>query len=286
MNAIKSLRLTPVLWSVFLTVAALGVVLVVTFQTSAQTDTNACILAIDGSGTFNGSWDDTCLSEKEGSGGGTRYARFYTFTLSGNGTFTATLTSSQDPYLYLLEGNGRNGTIIEENDDADGLGRNSQIPEIDLAPGDYTIEATTYEDAKSGDFTLEVEITEEEITPVPTPTQETSPPDPAPSRAAVISAGANHACSLGYNGEIECQGKDDHQQVSDHPDTNGYTAISVGASHSCALDEDGNVECWGSDEYGQSTPAQGQFVALVSGDNYSCALRANGDVHCWGRFEP
>ena len=319
MSAIKSFNLNTALWRVILTAAVFGVLLVtvITFRVNAQTE--SCIQAIGGSETFNGSWDDTCLSEKNApSRSGDRYARFYTFTLSSDGTFGATLTSEQDTYLYLLEGNGKNGTIKAENDDVSDSDRNSQIPVTDLEAGDYTIEATTYNPGSSGDFTLVVEITGITATPSPEPTPDSSPtaeptpeltpeptpvstPEPTPSPtpeptvqpiptpestpASIISASNYHACSLDGDGEIDCRGRDYAGQVSGHPTTDGYIAISVGLSHSCALDEDGYAECWGADEYGQATPAQGQFVALASGSFYSCALREDGDLHCWGRFE-
>ena len=319
MDTIKSFRLRPALWRAFIATAVLVSFFIAVLQINAQTDatsSDACIQVIDGSGMFDRSWDDTCLSEKDAPGGtGDRYARFFTFTLSSAGTVTATLTSEQDTYLYLLEGNGKNGTIEDENDDViPGSDTNSSIPVNSLEAGDYTIEATTYDPATSGDFTLVVEITGTTATPpdstpettpttqpTPDPSPEPSPeptPDPTPEPppatppavetmpATFVSAGANHTCSLDHDGAIECRGMDDHEQVSDHPDADGFIAISVGANHSCALDEDGYAECWGSDEYGQSSPASGQFVAIGSGDSYSCALREGGDLHCWGQFEP
>ena len=310
MSAIKSFNLNTALWRVILAAAVFGILLVIAFRVNAQTE--SCILTIDGSGTFSEGWDDTCLSEKDAPGGaGDRYARFYTFTLSSDGTFGATLTSEQDTYLYLLEGNGKNGTIKAENDDVSDSDRNSQIPVTNLEAGDYTIEATTYNPASSGDFTLVVEITGITVTPSPEPTPDQSPtaeptpeptsePTPAPppeptvqpvptpesTPASIISASNYHACSLDGEGKIDCRGRDDAGQVSGHPSLDGYIAISVGLLHSCALDEDGYAECWGSDEYGQATPAQGQFVTLASGSFYSCALREDGDLHCWGRLAP
>ena len=53
------------------------------------------------------------------SGTGDRYTRFYTFTLDEAADVTITLESDEDTYLYLLEGHGRNGTVLYEEDDID-----------------------------------------------------------------------------------------------------------------------------------------------------------------------
>ena len=43
---------------------------------------DTCVQSVGADGAVAGSWDDTCLSEKNAPGGaGDRYARFYTFTL-------------------------------------------------------------------------------------------------------------------------------------------------------------------------------------------------------------
>ena len=60
-----------------------------------------------------------------------------------------------DTYLYLLEGAGRDGAVLYENDDIDTAGGNygSRIAER-LPAGIYTIVATTYNTDREGDFTL------------------------------------------------------------------------------------------------------------------------------------
>ena len=68
---------------------------------------------------------------------------------------TITLESSEDTYLFLLRGADRNGEKAAENDDIDTQNYNSRIVET-LAPGEYTIVATTYKLATTGDFTLTV----------------------------------------------------------------------------------------------------------------------------------
>ena len=118
---------------------------------------DACVEPLESTGTIDGTWDDNCLSEKAAiSGTGNRYARFYTFTLNKASEVTISLESDEDAYLYLLEGLGRNGTVLYENDDiVYGINTNSRLSE-NLTAGDYTIEATTYVSGKSGDFTLTV----------------------------------------------------------------------------------------------------------------------------------
>ena len=92
---------------------------------------------------------ESTLSEKslsvhrEGS-----YANYYTFTIENEVSLAIDLNSSFDTYLFLLEGNGRNGRIISENDDYnDHL--NSHIS-ITLSPGVYTIEVTSFDNNTEG----------------------------------------------------------------------------------------------------------------------------------------
>ena len=82
---------------------------------------------------------------------GTRYARFYAFTLDAPASVTVTISSTDvtDTYLYLLEGRGNEGSIVNRGD--------SQIRD-DLQAGTYTIEATTYELETGGNFMLTLDI--------------------------------------------------------------------------------------------------------------------------------
>ena len=105
-----------------------------------------------------GTWDDDCESEKPPEYGDARYARFYTFRLNEPADMTITLSSSeQDAYLYLMEGTGKSGTVLEENDDDFAPpSTDSQIAVQNLAAGSYTIEATTLRAEGRGAFTLSV----------------------------------------------------------------------------------------------------------------------------------
>ena len=278
--------------------------------------TDQCVEALDGSTTISGSWGSDCVSVTRGSGSDT-YARFYSFTLDGTDSVSVSLTSDVDTYLYIRDGEGKDGTILHENDDHDSsefsleASTDSGIV-ASLDAGTYTIEAATFDAGQTGEFSLVVDIGGTVLPP-----QDVS--------GVVVTAGPHHACSLNSVGEISCQGVDDSGQVSGHPTTNGFVAISVGTGHSCAIDENGYiecwgkddsgqvsghpttsgftavstgdkhscaigeigiVECWGSDEYGQSSaPSHGTFVSIGSGDNYTCGLRSDDMLECWGRFE-
>ena len=89
---------------------------------------------------------------------GNRYARFYTFSLEVEKSLTITLAAEDsDTFLYLLEGLGKDGEIVDSNDDiVPNENLNSHI-DANLQAGDYTIEATTYGAEDSGDFTLVID---------------------------------------------------------------------------------------------------------------------------------
>ena len=86
---------------------------------------------------------------------GEYYAKYEALTVEFPSRVTMTLTSEEDAYLYLLEGYGVKGPVLYDNDDTEGT--NSRIEAI-LQPGEYTIEATTYDEGVTGYFLLEVEL--------------------------------------------------------------------------------------------------------------------------------
>ena len=271
---------------------------------------SSCIDALTGDGTSSGMWSSDCISqntptEPTNPPSGTRYARYYSFTLTTPSDVTIELTSTEDTYLYLMEEIGTNGNVVHENDDAESVNTNSRIA-ASLQSGDYTIEATTYNLITSGNFALTVRglpVAPSTVEPVdPTPTQgpaiPTVTPEPTPTQPPVsvptltpasppvMDAGPNHACALDGNGAISCDGLDSHGQVLLHPGSSGFKAISAGDNHTCAIDADSRIRCWGSNEYGQSSPPTHEgFIAIQSGSNYTCALRADREMECWGRFE-
>ncbi len=196
-----------------------------------------CVQPVDGSGTHAGSWDSSCVSEtraQDADGGGKAgeqyYSRFYTFTLGEESDVAITLQSDEDTYLYLLDGHGKDGSVVAENDDVDGDNRNSRI-EARLDPGEYTIEATTYEARTAGSFDMQVDVD--------------APPPPPVEKYKAISSGAKHACAITVSGSIDCRGDNSFGQVSERPTSGSFTAISSGDDHTCALRDDGEWICWG-----------------------------------------
>ena len=120
---------------------------------------DACIEAIDPGASLDGSWSSDCeaSSPSPSQEGGVRYARYYTFTLSTASDVTIDLTSDEDTYLYLREGAGRDGAVVNENDDVDTGIYDSRIQD-NLEPGSYTIEATTYNPQTAGAFKISLKI--------------------------------------------------------------------------------------------------------------------------------
>ena len=120
--------------------------------TPTPTLASACIGKI-GLGWLTGTWNADCLSDKTPptAKAGTRYARFYTFTLDAPATITVNISSNDvaNAYLYLLEGVGNEGAVVNRGD--------TRISE-QLPVGAYTIEATTYNLQTVGNFTLTMDI--------------------------------------------------------------------------------------------------------------------------------
>ncbi len=79
------------------------------------------------------------------------YARYFAFSLSYPTRIRLDLESAENPYVFILEGRGKSGTIIASDDDSGSLTDSRLV--IDLNPGMYTVEATTFEQ-ETGDFTL------------------------------------------------------------------------------------------------------------------------------------
>ena len=121
-----------------------------------------CIIDIDGDVDMTGTWGEGCESSRATPHGATegRYARFYIFTLDADTDITAHLESDDvDTYLYLMEGAMKNGKVVQKNDDmVVSSGYASHIEVEGLAPGKYTIEATTYYAGETGDFRLTVDM--------------------------------------------------------------------------------------------------------------------------------
>ena len=227
--------------------------------------TTSCFTELTGTATEHGTWTSDCVSvEPARARSGDNYARFYTFAIANTSDVTITLTSDEDTYLNLREGTGRDGRIVDFNDDiAPGSNTNSRIAIEDLAAGNYTIEATTYYPETTGSFTLSVVISGSSVQPSPTPRptppvipspQPTPPPTPSPLPTPPAP-------------------------------TTGFVDVSRGYDHACALHSNGSITCWGRNDVGQATPpTSGRFIAISSEYKGTCAVRDDGAVLCWGSF--
>ena len=124
----------------------------------------------------SGAWSGNCAS---GSRAGS-YARFYTFTLTEPSEVIIDLESGDTgTYLYLLQGAGRAGEILEDYGSAR---RSAQIGHT-LGAGTYTFEVTTYDSGQTGSFTLTVSWLATPPTPPPPPGPPATvlPPTPTPT---------------------------------------------------------------------------------------------------------
>ena len=72
---------------------------------------------IDGQLVVEGSWDEECQSLRPAEEDGARYSRYYVLGLESPAEVTISLESDEDAYLYLLDGLGKDGHVVAENDD-------------------------------------------------------------------------------------------------------------------------------------------------------------------------
>ena len=238
-----------------------------------------CVDTIAGDGAIDGSWASDCASENRSGS----YARYYKFTLAEQSEVAITLESDVDTYLYLLEGAGRDGAIVDnyENDDhansvdctVNSRRSTDSCITASLETGDYTIEATTYYAGATGDFTLTVKVTglEDDI----------EPPPPSGNYIFLV-IGELHTCGLQSDGAVVCWGNDDYGQVSDTPE-GVFKFIAAGAHHTCATRYDDTITCWGRNDYTQSSAPSGRFSVIVVGTYHNCGIRTDGTMACWGR---
>ena len=110
-----------------------------------------------------GTWDSSVASVNRRG----RYAQFYVFRLPRRGKVQLTLSSNYliaDSYMYLLEGAGKTGRVIEYNNDY-GLGAagHARITRT-LDAGVYTIEATTLGVARTGNFNVYARLFDNDAT--------------------------------------------------------------------------------------------------------------------------
>ena len=138
---------------------------------------------ISGNKTISGKWISSCVSTHRTQ---EHYARFYSFTWKGKSDVRIELTSTKHSYLYLLQGDGKNGKVLASDDSTSGGGgspdsdaglaseKTAQV-QVKLTSGSkYTVEAVAYTKKTTGSF--KVKLTQ--VTP-PTPT---FTPTPTPTR--------------------------------------------------------------------------------------------------------
>lgn len=127
-------------------------------------------------------------------------------------------------------------------------------------------------------------------------------------RATQVSAGSNHACSLGADGAAHCWGSNSLGRLGDGTTTDrrtptrvvtttAFVSISAGYSHTCGLTVAGAALCWGDNGYGQLgdgtlterlgpvqvvLPASTTLRAIQAGFNATCGVDAQGGAWCWG----
>ena len=118
---------------------------------------SSCTETLTGDGAVRGRWSSDCASENRSGS----YARYYTFILTESAEVSITLESSEDAYLFLLDGDGRDGSVLDQDDDDDhnqftlASSTDSGL-RMTLPAGTYTIEATTYNPRITETFTLTV----------------------------------------------------------------------------------------------------------------------------------
>ena len=119
-----------------------------------------CVDDLTADGATTGAWASDCQSHVASpnltdDADATSYARYYTLTPTEEKEVTITLASAEDTFLYLREGNdARSGDAVATNDDIETGNTNSRITATLKANTTYTIEATTYDAATAGSFTL------------------------------------------------------------------------------------------------------------------------------------
>ena len=79
-----------------------------------------------------------------------------------------------------------------------------------------------------------------------------------------VSLGFAHSCFINKNGEIQCFGLDNENQVSNTPTNDTYNFISSGFYHNCAISSTTfKITCWGNDDQNQvSDPNAAELEVL------------------------
>lgn len=110
-------------------------------------------IAVGGSATGTLATTDCPLSDGT-AGGATYYAHRYRLTLAAAARIQVDLGSSAFD-TYLIVQNAATSAVVGENDDVSATSTNSRLT-LNLAAGEYTINATTFEPERTGAYTLAV----------------------------------------------------------------------------------------------------------------------------------
>ncbi|MFC5578935.1 PxKF domain-containing protein [Lysobacter niabensis] len=95
-----------------------------------------------------------------------------------------------------------------------------------------------------------------------------------------LEAGDWGNCGLFTNSAVNCTG---FQYGSSGATTLDLVrALSGNSSHVCVIHTDGQLECRGSNNMDQVAVPPGRFVSITSGLQHSCAIRSDGVRVCWG----
>ena len=140
-----------------------------------------------------GSWTSACVSVNRPNS----YAIYYTFSINTQTSLEINLEASGvDSFMFLMNGQGRNGSVIASDDDSGGS-RNARISTM-LNPGTYTIEATTYEPRTTGAFGISIAIRTPPVVVPPVVTPPTGGLDPCLAQIDIngsISSSWTSTCS-------------------------------------------------------------------------------------------
>lgn len=117
-------------------------------EANATTQAGSCVKPVTLDYFEQGSWTSACNSTHNPGA----YARYFSFTTTGNMTLYFECETNKAATMYLLQGHGMDGTIITQDSNSGGPG----VPLIFYAigTGNYTLEFCPQEQATTGNFNL------------------------------------------------------------------------------------------------------------------------------------
>lgn len=123
-----------------------------TFKLAARRNVAPCFSEIKFNSPVQGKWSRACASQYEDD----RYAKYYTFTVPSRRTVTLALSPAEPTIarLILRSGATQLGAVVNATSSA-AAGENASVA-LSLDAGTYTVEASSFYPAHSGEFTLSV----------------------------------------------------------------------------------------------------------------------------------